>query len=201
MTILAFDADRRTNAQAIVDAVALGWVGDRVLDITFGEGKFWTLHQPAGLVTSDLYKDAELSVDYLSWPTIDDRFETVVFDPPYKLQGTPSTAMRAMNESYGVERHRTETEVMTQLLVGALHSAHLVEPQGWLLVKCMDQICSNRIVPQTSTVIGTLTQLHNWRYQSCLHVVHNPQPQRTQVTPRNNVSTLLAFKKGGRPRA
>src|SRR5688572_7157801 len=81
-----------TNADLIADVARLGYLDGVVLDATHGEGNFWTVWQPEILVTNDVNpeKGAQHQYDFrkLGWGECE--FDAVVFDPPYKLSGTPS---------------------------------------------------------------------------------------------------------------
>jgi hypothetical protein len=71
----------RTNGPLIA-AVAVLWIrdGDRVLDVTYGRGNFWTKFRPEHLTTHDLTLDG---VDFRHLPEDDNSVDVVVFDPPY----------------------------------------------------------------------------------------------------------------------
>jgi hypothetical protein len=78
----------KTNAAMINEAVRpLGYVTGRTLDATYGEkAGFWKLWRPDELTTNDMNAEAaEHHHDFRWLPWHDHEFETVVYDPPYKL--------------------------------------------------------------------------------------------------------------------
>ena len=71
-----------TNADLIAAVSAL-WIvdGDVVLDPTWGQGAFWRLGSPDGLIAHDLKTDG---IDFRKLPEADASVDVVVFDPPYR---------------------------------------------------------------------------------------------------------------------
>jgi hypothetical protein len=198
--ILVFDPTRRHNGDLIAHAAQIGWLPEPVFDATYGNGRFWTVHRPRELVTNDLYKPADHSWDWEHeaitaghdwWRA----FGAVVWDPPYKLQGSPSKKFEPMNSAYGVDLPRTPGQINSMLVAGAINCAALVRPGGFLLAKCQDQIVCGRFTSQTTTIRNVVEALPGMRFESWLHLTSTARPQRSQVKPRNNYSTLLAFKR------
>jgi hypothetical protein len=191
--VLACDPRRTTNAKLIVDARRLGWIGDLVFDATYGEGAFWRLWQPRILVTNDLHRPAEHRHDYLKpWPESwgSPQCETVVFDPPYMLNGKPSL----YGERYGLAERVPVPQRLAEIEAGAVNCASLVAPDGTLLVKCMDQVSLFQVHRQTDLVIRAVEALPGFKLLGWLELTEkSPRPQAKQVTPRFNCSTLLAF--------
>lgn len=183
----------RTNAEMIADAAYLGYVVPPVLDLTYGTGGFWTIHRPLGLVTNDVdpgrgyyHHDARKT----PWP--DASFATVVFDPPYKLAGTPASG--EMDDRFGTTTYVSRGDVQALLSDGIREAARL--SGRWVLVKCMDQVNGGKIRWQTdeATRVATGAGLHKvdilmlrrWRPQP---------PGRSQQHAGRNYSTLLVFAK------
>jgi hypothetical protein len=82
-----------TNGHLIADAAKLHISPDAVvLDPTYGRGTWWTVFRPAHLIAHDLHLDG---VDFRALPEPDDAVDVVAFDPPYKLNGTPTPAVDA----------------------------------------------------------------------------------------------------------
>lgn len=200
--ILAFDPERTTNARAMVHACQLGWIQEPVFDATYNTGKFWTEYRPDGLYTNDIAHPADYQFDWTKPipKTQHERYVTVVFDPDYKMQGTPSTLgdVAKMNESYGTNIAKTTTERLEHMLLGATNLSEMVEPNGHMLIKCMDQIFNGRHGSQTGMFLDLFDELPGWRFVSWLHVsAATTMPQRSQVNPRNNYSTLMCFQRKG----
>jgi SAM-dependent methyltransferase len=150
VTVLALAA--RTNADAIVDVVELGYLSaDMVtLDPTFGEGAFWRRWRPAHLVACDLNPTKSpigYPVDFtdLPWPRC---FDAVVFDPPYKLNGTGGS--HASDHRFGVDTAGVAWQARYRLIeAGIREAARVLVPGGTLLVKCQDQVASGAVRWQT----------------------------------------------------
>jgi hypothetical protein len=108
VTILAH-GDWKTNAELIRDCASLGYLhGDwYTLDPTYGLGTFWSLWRPHTLVASDIDPAKSLwggATDFTNLPWSNNLFDAVVFDPPYKLNGTPDADRRpAVRRSHADE--------------------------------------------------------------------------------------------------
>lgn len=194
MTVRAFDPMRRTNAQAIVDCHRLGYIDDddRTLDATFGEGRFWTFWRPTTLAMNDLDPACgNLHHDFRALPFDDRSWDVVVFDPPYKLNGTPDSGGPASSDKgYGVGTPTRWQDRIELILAGARECARVADER--LLVKVQDQVCSGQIRWQTHMV---LNDLGTWRLVDELYVVgERAQPAgRTQRHASRNYSTLMVF--------
>ena len=205
--ILALDPNRRDNADLIYDAYRLGWLPPRsdflsiVFDATYGEGVFWKRYRPGNLLTNDTRKPADRAYDFTEpFPEgLHGQYRTVVFDPPYKLNGKPTE-----DDRYGTDERVLVPERMRRILAGVENCASLVAPEGHLLVKCMDQVSLWRFWSQTEKIRAAMEQIPGFCYVGHLHLLEpTPRPQARQSTPRNNYSTLMAFKRNAarRPRA
>lgn len=202
--IILTHGGRRTNAAAIADAAALGYLPGPILDLTYGLGRFWGDYRPDDLTTNDL--DPQRGADYqIDWTDIDavdafiaehGQFATVVFDPPYKLNG--SGGSHASDDGYGVADSATAHE-RNDAMTRGLHSAmRLTATGGYLLHKCQDQVVSAKKVWQTYAAWATVTAVPGWRLVDQLLVAgHRPQPPgRRQVHARQDYSTLMIFRRG-----
>lgn len=184
----------KTNADMIADVAKLGYLDGVVLDATYGEGKFWTKFTPSALWTNDLYKPADAHYDYrsMNWP--DGKFDSVVFDPDYKMTGTPSTP--AMDFAYGTDKPMRYQDRIANIAAGTRECFRVCSK--YLLVKCMDQVVSGNVIWQTDVVTEAAKQ-QGGRKVDVFNFVHDPRPQpegRRQVHSRRNYSTLLVFEKG-----
>ena len=187
-----------TNAHLIADCARLGYLRKewRTLDCTYGLGTFWKEWEPLELHATDLDPSKSPtgeSVDFTALPYADRFFDAVVFDPPYKLNGTPD---EAVDGRYGVHEVASWQDRMELMHLG-LNECLRVLGDGYLLAKCQDQVCSGRVRWQTY-------EMTRWAAEKGCGLVdrfdllsYRPQPEgRRQVHARRNCSSLLVFKKG-----
>lgn len=189
--VLAF-TPWETNAHMIVDVVALGYLRDTdlILDPTYGRGGWWKLWEPAGLVFHDLKLDG---VDFRDLPYATGVFDAVAFDPPYKLNGTPTAEV---DERYGVDVVKTWQERHVLIAEGMVECARVLKKGGYLLLKCQDQVSSGHVRWQTDifTRVGIGHGLTKVDRLDMLGGRAQPDGRR-QVHARRNASQLLVFVK------
>jgi hypothetical protein len=196
-----------TNGDLIADVARLGYLrdGDRILDPTWGLGRFWTRWKPRELFGSDLdpAKSPSAPADFRhldEW--VSGYFDAVTLDGPYKLNGT---ATKAVDGRYGVDTYAGPSERHGLICDGMTECTRVLRVGGVLLVKCQDQVCSGRIWWQTDIFT---------RHGESLGLVKvdrfdmlgtgRPQPERTRADGKPSVqqhaygrsSTLLVFRKG-----
>lgn len=183
-----------TNAAMIADVAKLGYLDGRVLDATYGEGNFWSDWKPEELVTNDLFKPADHGHSYREFPIRwECSFDSVVFDPPYKLNGTP--ALGEFDDRYGVEKPMNREERLEDIRLGAVE-CHRVA-RRLVLVKCQDQVEGGKVRWQTDLVTRAVEELGAIKVDR-FDFLYDPRPQpgdRRQVTARRNYSTLLVFRR------
>jgi hypothetical protein len=181
----------RNNAELIRDVARLGYLDGHVLDVTYGEGSFWTLWQPEHLTTNDRYKPADHAWDYRALPVGDASFDSTVFDPPYKLNGTPTND--GMDDRYGTggPKYTPTGDRMADMLDGARECLRVC--RRYLLVKCQDMVASGHVVWQTDHITRAVEDAGG-RKVDLFELVVTPRPQQgRQVHSRRNLSTLLVF--------
>ncbi|HVC70106.1 MAG TPA: hypothetical protein VNC61_07565 [Acidimicrobiales bacterium] len=186
----------RTNGEMIADVHRLGYVRDtdRILDATYGCGAFWRTWRPRNLVGRDRINDPAWDYEAMDYP--DASFDVTVFDPPYKLNGTP--AMGAMDDRYGTVSGGTSwQDKHAGIKRGIAESLRVVVSGGILLLKCQDQVCSGHVRWQTIEFSQHAME-RGARLVDMFHFLNGPRPQpagRHQVHARRNFSTLLILKK------
>lgn len=130
-----------TNAD-LMATIAPTYLTGSVLDVTYGEGKWWDRFTPDPFTFHDLHKVD--GVDFRHLPHDDDSFDAVCFDPPYVMSGGPSSA--ALPDGFqgrygiGIENLGDDTRGMVafhELIRAGLLEAIRVS-RRWVLVKCME---------------------------------------------------------------
>lgn len=193
MTVKAFDPSRRTNAQAIAEFASLGMIGASVLDMTHATGRFWRTWQPKWLVASDVNGEMPINVqaDAQHLPFRSGLFDSVVFDPPYKLNGAGGSC--AEDASYGVADSWTERAPLYR--AGLAEALRVCKPKGTVIVKFQDQIAGGKMAQQLVVVANAMREQADLIGQ--LHVLTTrEQPEgRRQASPRNNYSTMQCWRR------
>lgn len=172
------------NGTLIADVAALGYITGRVLDLTYGGGKFWARFRPDDLTVSE--DDFRLT----PWPS--GEFDTVVFDPPYKLNGTPS--LGDFDNRFGIAERTSRRDRMALICAGAIETFRL--SKTWALVKCMDQVNGGKVRWQTD-IVTQLAWAMEFEKVDSFHVRGGmPQPAgRSQEHASRRFSTLLIFRR------
>ena len=189
-----------SNAELIADCVRLGYLRTDwyTLDPTYGYGTFWKIWKPERLMATDIdpvKSRGMMSIDFTELPFGDRWFDCVVFDPPYKLNGNPSDT-DGVDERYGVHVYTDWRDRMTLILDGVAECARVLG-DGYLLVKCQDQVCSGKKRWQTDEVTKR-AEAHGLGKVDRFDILsYRPQPEgRSQKHARQASSQLLVFKRG-----
>lgn len=193
MTITAFDTDRHFNSQLMADCAKLGYLSGEILDLTYGKGNFWSLLPDTRVHSNDLadWIDTDYSEDFTSTSFAGNSFDTVVFDPPYRLGGTPTTP--DFDDAYGINEYRTKADVKALIEQGTREACRIAGK--FALVKVQDHVSSGVLQPQTTWVINAAPP--DAVLVDTLHVIGGrAQPAGTsQKRARHGYSTLLVFTK------
>ena len=184
-------SDRSDNAELIADAAQLGYIRGNVLDLTFGEGSFWKRYQPDEFTSNDIdLLKGEHHQDFRATSWASRSFGTVVFDPPYKLGGTPATP--DMDARYGTSDAMTRNEVLCLLVGGVAEGARLSD--DLLLVKTMDQVNGGKVRWQTDVATEVARACEFRKVDILILTGGRKQPSgTTQQHARHEYSTLLVF--------
>jgi len=184
----------RDNADLIAHVARLGFLDGTVLDATYGLGTFWKDFKPDTLVTNDLYKPADHAWDFLDLPSRDGEFDAVVYDPDYKLNGTP--ALAEMDARYGVGEDMVNRQMrLDKMTVGAIECYRVA--RNFLLVKCMDMVEGGKIRWQTDLVTRAIEDVGGEKVaRFMLHYVPIPQPPSWKATPLDATVKPKTFRSG-----
>ena len=200
------DGNDRTFPRVLGLYVAPGSV---VADVTYGKGVFWR-HVP-----DDRYEvlatDIQNGVDCRDLPYEDGEIDCVVLDPPYMHSpgGTAHKTQPPFEEHYRNNESGNRTgskyhEAVLDLYREAAEEAHRVlRDRGVLIVKCQDEVCSNR---QRFTHVEIIRIYEDMGYvaEDLIVVARNNRPGVSravrQVHARKNHSYFVVFWKRGETR-
>ena len=180
--------------------------GSVVADVTYGKGVFWN-KVPLGkydLRPSDL----ATGTDCRDLPYDDGSIDCVVFDPPYMHSpgGTAHSGHKPFESYYrnngsGVQTGSKYHEAVLDLYAGGGREAYRVlRDRGVLIVKCQDEVCSNR---QRFTHVEIMQEYERMGFvaEDLFVVMRNNRPgvsrMARQVHARKNHSYFLVFWKRG----
>lgn len=179
--------------------------GSRVADVTYGKGAFWRHVSPNRYEV--LATDLATGVDCRNLPYSDRSIDCVVLDPPY-MHSPGGTAHRthAAFETY-YRNNQTDGggskyhEAVVDLYADAGAEAYRVlRDRGVIIVKCQDEVCSNR---QRLTHVEIIQHYESLGFvlEDLFVVVRTNSPGVSravkQVHARKNHSYFLVFWKPG----
>lgn len=152
----------------LMRAIAPLYLAGSVLDVTYGEGKWWDRYKPEPFTAHDLYKLD--GVDFRALPEADGEFDTVCFDPPYVESGGRSKSGRQrFLDSYGISIENVPPGNVGQLMTEGLAEVCRVARQ-FVLVKCMEFVAGAKFHDMPVTVTNACAEL-GWRKHDV--IVHN----------------------------
>jgi hypothetical protein len=185
--------DWPTNGALIADVARLYLdKGDRILDATYGRGRWWTEWSPDRLVTNDLNPatNAEFHTDFRAMPFPSNEFDVVAFDPPYKLNGTP--VLGDFDQAYGIAQPTRWQDRMELIRDGFLECLRVAD--RLVLAKCQDQVVSGRMRWQTFMLMEAAAGRARLVDRFDMLGGTRKQPSgRRQVHARGRGSSLLVF--------
>ncbi len=181
--------------------------GSTVADVTYGKGVFWR-NVPEGLYDV-LASDLHTGTDCRDLPYDDGVIDCVVFDPPYMHTpgGSAHSAHRPFERYYrnNDTGNRTKAKYHEAVLAlyedGGKEAYRILRPRGVMIVKCQDEVCSNR---QRLTHVEIIRAYQDFGFvaEDLFVVVRTNRPgvSRTvrQVHARKNHSYFLVFWKSDR---
>jgi hypothetical protein len=180
--------------------------GSLVADVTFGKGVFWR-NVPPGRYQL-LPTDIQTGVDCRELPYEDATIDCVILDPPYMHSpgGTAHTVHTAFEQHYrnngtGNRTKKKYHQAVIELYDEAGKEAYRVlRDRGVLIVKCQDEVCSNRQRFTHLEIVQSYEKL-GFVAEDLFVVVRQNRPGVSravrQVHARKNHSYFLVFWKGG----
>jgi len=180
--------------------------GSVIADVTYGKGVFWK-HIPEGMYT--LYaSDIKDGIDCRSLPYEDGTIDCVVLDPPY--MHSPGGSAHATHTAFEHHYRNNSSPNLTgskyhEAVLDLYHEASLeahrvLRERGVLIVKCQDEVCSNR---QRFTHIEIMLSCQDMGFiaEDLFVIVRNNRPGVSstvrQVHARKNHSYFIVFWKRG----
>lgn len=196
----AYDATREvrtvtewpTNGHMIADMHRMGWIRDtdRVIDLTYGLGVFWSVWRPERLVAHDLNPVKGDGVDWRALPDEDGSADVIVFDGPYAAPGGRATStIDDMHDRFGMRTMpRNPEEAHAYLCTAFPEIVRVLRPKvlrhpdprfrtgGLALVKCMDYVWGGRYRRAVDALINE-AERHGLMLLDMAIYVDEPGPQ------------------------
>jgi len=184
--------------------------GSIVADVTYGKGVFWRN------VESGLYQlratDIQTGVDCRELPYEDGEIDCLVFDPPYMHSpGGTAHSVHTPFESYyrnNGNGNRTASKYHEAVIdlyeEGGREAYRVLRDGGVLIVKCQDEVCSNR-QRFTHFEIMDIYRKMGFVHEDLFVSVRNNRPGVSRVVRqvharKNHSYFLVSWKCSGRER-
>lgn len=139
----------RNNADLIRDVMELyARPGMTVVDMTYGDGKFWTACNPHTIGVRfnahDIDRDKGDGVDWADLPEGDESVDIAIMDPDYVSRGGRETStIPDMVGAYGMDyADSTPAALWTSICEGIDEAHRVLKPGGLFMLKCMNYISS-----------------------------------------------------------
>lgn len=202
---LVFSAYKGTNDDVFPHLLSLHVPkGSRIADVTYGRGVFWKKVNKKDyyLIATDLSS----GTDFRKLPYRNESMDCVVIDPPYmhttgrnSHKGHQNFERYYQNNAKPVPSGPKYHEAVLHLYYeGAREAFRVLRSEGVLIVKCQDEVCSNR---QRLTHVEIINELDEMGFY-CMDLfvlVRNGLPGVSrllrQVHARKNHSYFLVFRK------
>ena len=168
--------------------------GDRVADVTWGEGVFWRQVDISrfDFHRSDLLTCPEAPHDFTNLPYESESFDAVVFDPPYIHDPGELTYYRNFETTPGYNHD----EIIDLYRKGMTQARRILKPGGYLFVKCMDEVESG-VQRRGHIEVWEIAKQLGLSDQDMFLLTQKspPQIQHPQRHARKNCSFLWVFSK------
>jgi hypothetical protein len=185
-----------SNADLIA-AVAPLYLTGSVLDVTYGDGRWWDRYRPDPFTYHDKHKVD--GIDFRRLPEPDRSVDAVCFDPPYvPAGGGPSNeTCDKFRDRFGLDwgdGYRSYAELSDLIRLGLAECARV--SRRWVLVKCMEFVSSARFCDMPHQVTNWALDLDLAKYDQIVHHTGNGPGAHNIFTPlraRRHHSYLLVF--------
>lgn len=207
---LVLSAHQGTNADVFPHILDL-YVGanSRIADVTYGKGVFWRKVERPDLTLEAT--DLTTGVDCRELPYEDGSFDAVVLDPPYMHSPGQGAHRNHQNFEDYYRNNRTtpgggakyHEAVLDLYFAAGKEAVRVLSEGGVLIVKCQDEICSNR---QRLTHVEIINEYEEFGLiaEDIFVVVRSGKPGMSRVVrqrhARKNHSYFLVFWKADKKR-
>jgi hypothetical protein len=119
--------------------------GDRIADVTYGKGVFWKKINTSNydFFKSDLLTCPETPYDFKKLPYDNEFFNGVVFDPPY-VHNPGRLIVDSNYRNADTTKGFYHKDIINLYRLGMIESNRVLKKDGFLLVKCKDEIESSK---------------------------------------------------------
>lgn len=175
--------------------------GDKIADITYGRGVFWKKITPG--IYQTFFSDLSTGTDCRKLPYTDKFLDCVVFDPPYMHTpgGSAHIAHQNFEKYYAnntIKSNKKYHEAVIDLYFATSEEVlRVLKPKGIFILKCQDEVCSNK---QRLTHVEIINHLYTlgFRCEDIFIVVRKGRPgisrlKGEQKHARKNHSYFLIF--------
>ena len=177
--------------------------GAAIADITYGNGAFWKNIDIKKYHCA--FSDIKSNVDCRALPYKSDSWDCVVFDPPYMHVSGGSAHVNHQNYDQYYQNNKIPENtkkyheaVLDLYFRTAGEVFRVLKRKGIFIVKCQDEVCSNRQRLTHVELINELT-VHNYICEDLFVVMRTNKPGMSRVIKqrhaRKNHSYFLVFRK------
>ena len=172
---------------------------DKIADVTYGKGVFWKKIDVSkyDLRKSDLLTCPETPYDFRDLPYPDDYFEGVVFDPPY-VHNPGKLIVDANYRNAETTKGLYHRDIINLYRDGMLEATRILRPEGYLLIKCKDEIESSKQCMSHIEIHNIAIEVNGLTVKDLFVVTQKVKPYiqfKNQQHARKNHSYLWVFKK------
>ena len=120
--------------------------GDRVADVTFGKGRFWTSIDLSqyDFHPSDLLMVPDHPYDFRRLPYRSETFDVHVFDPPYMHHPPARRYLDADYKNHETTKGFSHDDIIQLYRDGMAEGQRILKTGGLMLVKCKDEMEGGR---------------------------------------------------------
>ena len=165
---------------------------DTIVDITYGKGVFWK--------NVDISKynfhpsDILTGIDYNNLPYKNNSVNIVVFDPPYMGHNGGNNYNVARNYQVDIPKYHKDY-IQRLYFKGIIEARRILKKNGYLILKCQDEIQSGKQRMNHITIIEYCTS-NGYRVEDLFVVVQKNTPiirHNYQLHARKNHSYFIVF--------